>query len=222
MAIDSSGKLSITTLTLFVPLVQNHEYKLAKIIQEWGDKRNVNDLYKYLTAIDQKRERSDYFWVAMAELTPSTVDVLFRPNDGLRKLADQVVRNVTAWYRDLWWRTTSTVAVDFFRSTDIIDVAVDASIKRSRCSGAEVQVTTPTSTSTTQQLIAEERSDRRWFYQGPRSLNLDVTENTTETTTAITSAGTTKSFRITVRRRRPKNTTLAASTLAVTTAPSSN
>lgn len=152
----------------------------------------------------------------MAELTPSTMDVLFRPNDGLRKLADNVARNVTTWYRDLWWKTTSIAAVDFFHSTDIIDVAIDASLKRARCSRAIP--TTPSGAPTIQQTEAEERStatDRRRFYLGPR--NLDFAESTSETTPSLDT--TSPSPRMTARRRRPKNntTTTASPNLPVIT-----
>ena len=84
----------------------------------------------------------------MAELTPSTFDVLFRPGEGLRKLADQVSRNVTEWYRDIWWKTTSIAAVDFFHSTDIIDVTIEATLKRSRCSSTFVPPTINSRSST--------------------------------------------------------------------------
>ena len=145
----------------------------------------------------------------MAELTPSTMDVLFRPNDGLRKLADNVARNVTTWYRDLWWKTTSIAAVDFFHSTDIIDVAIDASLKRVRCS--RVALTTQSSVPTIQQTVAEERStatDRRRFYLGPR--NLDFIESNSETTLASLDTTISLSPKMSVRRRRPKNTTTIA------------
>lgn len=150
----------------------------------------------------------------MAELTPSTMDVLFRPNDGLRKLADNVSRNVTAWYRDLWWKSTSMTAVDFFHSTDIIDVAVDASLKRVHCSKlATANISSPSSI---QQAAADDRSvqDRRRFYLGPR--NLDITGSSLELTSSL--SVTSLSPRMTVRRRRIKNTTPAAlQTLPVTT-----
>lgn len=152
----------------------------------------------------------------MAELTPSTMDVLFRPNDGLRKLADQVARNVTTWYRDLWWKSSSTVAVDFFHSTDIVDVAVDASLKRIRCANhpsPEVNVlstTDATSTTTTAQqhpTLIDDRMDRRRFYQGPRSLDVTTTiDSTTEASTESVET-TSKVTRQIARRRRPKNTT---------------
>lgn len=150
----------------------------------------------------------------MAELTPSTMDVLFRPNDGLRKLADNVARNVTAWYRDLWWKTTSMTAVDFFHSTDIIDVAIDASLKRVHCSN--LAATTLTTTPTTQHTMAEERTgqDRRRFYLGPR--NLDITGSTLELTSSL--SVTSLSPRMTARRRRTKNTTaVLTQNLPVTT-----
>ena len=171
-------------------------------MKEWGDKRTVEDLHTYLGYIDRKRKNFNYFWAAMAELTPSTFDVLFRPGDGLRKLADQVSHNVTSWYRDDWWKTTSIVAVDFFHSTDIIDVAVEATIKRARCSSNFVAPTTSTtsrstlSTSTEQSIREEnlpmieqdsasthlqEKSDlvTEAFYQSPRSFNLTFTATST-------------------------------------------
>ncbi|KZS17294.1 PI-PLC X domain-containing protein 1 [Daphnia magna] len=192
----------------------SHPFLWPSIPQEWGDKRNVDDLHKYLSGIDKKRYDSDYFWAAMAELTPSTMDVLFRPNDGLRKLADNVARNVTAWYRDLWWKTTSMTAVDFFHSTDIIDVAIDASLKRVHCSN--LAATTLTTTPTTQHTMAEERTgqDRRRFYLGPR--NLDITGSTLELTSSL--SVTSLSPRMTARRRRTKNTTaVLTQNLPVTT-----
>ena len=112
----------------------NNPLLWPSIPQEWGDKRTVNDLYTYLETIDRKRNGYQYFWAAMAELTPSTMDIIFRPNDGLRNLADLVAGNVTAWYRDQWWKSTSIAAVDFFHSVDIVDVAVEASLKRVYCS----------------------------------------------------------------------------------------
>lgn len=195
---------------------------LIRRCQEWGDKRNVEDLYYYLGAMEKKRAKYEYFWAAMAELTPSTFDVLFRPGEGLRKLADQVARNVTVWYRDLWWTSSSSVAVDFFHSIDIIDIAVDASRKRVRCSR---QVAATTETPTT--LLArspqiEERAEPRPVYHGPRSMQLP------ETVLPIVSydASTTEvpeSPRGVARRRRPRigGTTIIPITNAYPTAFSS-
>lgn len=155
----------------------------------------------------------------MAELTPSTMDVLFRPNDGLRKLADQVARNVTTWYRDLWWKTSSVVSVDFFHSTDIIDVAIDASLKRIQCANPALTTISP-STTTIQYpspAMIDERTDRRRFYQGPRSL--DLFETTLEPITSVGTTPASKLPRMAARRRRPKNSTAilpTASNVSVT------
>lgn len=157
----------------------NHPLLWPSIPQEWGDKRSVNDLYFYLDSIDRKRMGYPYFWAAMAELTPSTMDVLFRPNDGLRKLADQVASNVTTWYRDRWWKSTSITAVDFFHTTGIIDVAIQASLKRVHCSNVP-NVRGPTSPN---------MESGRGFYHGPGSLD----------TTPVTSPPTSG------RRRRPQH-----------------
>lgn len=152
----------------------------------------------------------------MAELTPSTMDVLFRPHEGLRKLADAVARNVTTWYRDLWWKTSSAVAVDFFHSTDIVDVAIDASLKRTHCASPILTSTIIPSTTIMEQLpsMADERSltDRRRFYQGPRSLELAETTLEPVVSSISSTVGTTPSKStkmMATRRRRPKNSTAA-------------
>ena len=72
----------------------------------------------------------------MAELTPSASDVFTDVLGGLRVMADSVNRNVTTWYLGSWGATVNTVAVDFFRGTDIVRVAIDWNDKRVAQKGA--------------------------------------------------------------------------------------
>jgi len=110
-----------------------HPLLWPSIPQEWGDKRSVEELYSFLNAVNDQRLGDSYLWAAMAELTPSTLDVIFRPWAGLRKLSQLTNANVTRWYRDRWWPTANIVAVDFFRGTDIVDVALRSNVKRAQC-----------------------------------------------------------------------------------------
>lgn len=140
-------------------------------LKEWGDKRTVEDLFTYLEAVDRKRADYSYFWAAMAELTPTTFDVIFRPGDGLRKLSDQAARNVTLWYRDLWWKTTSIAAVDFFHSTDIVDIAIGASIKRVHCSNVPPN-NPPTTMTRSKRASSKQEFQSHLIYRGPHSIRL--------------------------------------------------
>jgi hypothetical protein len=74
----------------------------------------------YLNPPDNSRA-----WSAMAELTPTSFDVISDRYGGLRPMADMVNRNVTSWYLGPWGETVNIVAVDFFRGTDIVKVAME-------------------------------------------------------------------------------------------------
>lgn len=72
-------------------------------------------------------------WALMAELTPQAIDILLMTNN-LRKLADDVNREVTKWVRDEWnLLKVNIVATDFFLGNDLINVAIE-DILNSRCS----------------------------------------------------------------------------------------
>lgn len=159
--------------------------------------------------MEKKRTKYEYFWAAMAELTPSTFDVLFRPGEGLRRLADQVARNVTVWYRDLWWTSSSAVAVDFFHSSGVVDIAVDASVKRARCDRRLVTSTAAPDTSLARTPQIEERAEPRPIYHGPRSMQLPEAALPTSEPFSSTTRGA-------ARRRRPK--VASAADIPVTTA----
>ncbi|PSN45286.1 hypothetical protein C0J52_17535 [Blattella germanica] len=69
-------------------------------------------------------------WAAMAELTPTPLDVMFNPSGSLRSMADSVNRNLTDWFRNQWWPHTNIVATDFFLGNNLIDVAVSTNLRK--------------------------------------------------------------------------------------------
>ncbi|XP_071453592.1 PI-PLC X domain-containing protein 1-like [Hetaerina americana] len=108
------------------------------VTQEWGNVQNSSQLYDFLSKTIDKRKKlwgwsgNGELWSSMAELTPTPMDVVFsRPGTGLRQMAHDVNRNVTRWFRDLWWQDANIVATDFFRGANLIDVAVESNLRRS-------------------------------------------------------------------------------------------
>lgn len=96
------------------------------IQQHWGDKRKVDELKDYLrTTIKNHNSASNPMWALMAELTLSSVDVIFGTNN-IRKLADRTNRHLTKWFRDEWAKETNIVATDYFLGNDLINVAIEA------------------------------------------------------------------------------------------------
>lgn len=51
----------------------------------------------------------------MAELTPTTWDILTDKLGGLRRVADASNRQISKWYADDWFMSANIVAVDFYR-----------------------------------------------------------------------------------------------------------
>ncbi|CAN7939180.1 unnamed protein product, partial [Ixodes hexagonus] len=47
-----------------------------------------------------------------------------------RKLAQKVNFHATGWFRDDWWRHSNIVAMDFFLGSDMVNVAIDANLRR--------------------------------------------------------------------------------------------
>lgn len=62
----------------------------------------------------------------MAELTPTTLDVILDRFKGLRAAAERVNHNLTEWYHGQDWGSRSNVvAVDFFRGSGIVRAAIE-------------------------------------------------------------------------------------------------
>ncbi|XP_020709537.2 PI-PLC X domain-containing protein 1-like [Athalia rosae] len=102
------------------------------VTHQWGNVRTMSDLYFYLVSIETNarsastiRPRS-----AMAQLTPNTWDILLDRFGGLRQMAEDININVTTWYNTEFPDTANIVAVDYFKSTGIVETAIEWNDKR--------------------------------------------------------------------------------------------
>lgn len=66
----------------------------------------------------------------MAELTPTTWDVLTDKYGGLRRIADSSNRHISKWYADDWFMSANIVAVDFYRGTTLMETAIYSNRKK--------------------------------------------------------------------------------------------
>lgn len=73
-------------------------------------------------------------WAAMAELTPSTLGVLTDWFGGLRNLANRINTNLTLSFKSCrqWASCSNIVAVDFFRSTGLVNAAIRLNRERGK------------------------------------------------------------------------------------------
>lgn len=72
---------------------------------------------------DHRHSTLNPIWALMAELTPQPIDIIFRTNN-LRKLAEDVNRHLTVWFRDEWGSEANVVATDYFLGNNLISVAI--------------------------------------------------------------------------------------------------
>ncbi|XP_054717027.1 PI-PLC X domain-containing protein 1-like isoform X2 [Uloborus diversus] len=95
----------------------------------WGNKETRNELEEFLDR-NMCHFRPRGLWSAMAELTPTTSGVLIDKYGGLRAMAQDVNLQITRWFRDRWWNCANIVATDFFLGNNIIDVSIEANMKK--------------------------------------------------------------------------------------------
>lgn len=95
----------------------------------WGDVDQAGDLWHYLneTVCNPSRRR---LTSAMAQLTPTKAGALFNLYGGLRKMAEQVNRQVTRWFSYDWNHCANIVATDFFLGNNIIELAIETNKRR--------------------------------------------------------------------------------------------
>ncbi|XP_017765584.1 PREDICTED: PI-PLC X domain-containing protein 1-like [Eufriesea mexicana] len=112
-------------------IVNSYDSMWPCVLHKWGNVKNVQKLYEYLHKIETEdsnevlRPRA-----AMAELTADFSDILLNKLGNLRKMAHSVNLNVSNWYSTIWQFTANIVAVDFVRSTDIVDIAIQSNKNR--------------------------------------------------------------------------------------------
>ncbi|XP_026463530.1 PI-PLC X domain-containing protein 2-like, partial [Ctenocephalides felis] len=102
--------------------------------QHWGNVKDVGALKTHLLRTPELREdpiAHNFRPVAsMAELTPDIWDILYDRFKGLRRMADNVNRYITKWYSEELGHSANIVALDFFRGTDIVELAIDKNKER--------------------------------------------------------------------------------------------
>ncbi|XP_063977865.1 PI-PLC X domain-containing protein 1-like [Diachasmimorpha longicaudata] len=108
-----------------------------QVAQQWGNVQTIDALYRHLNKIERLASEDTLTSnpqsqprAAMAQLTPTTVDVIFNRLGGLRKMAENVDINVTEWYNEEWQHTANVVAVDFIKATGIVETAIEWNDKR--------------------------------------------------------------------------------------------
>ncbi|KAK2588362.1 hypothetical protein KPH14_004376 [Odynerus spinipes] len=113
-------------------VVSMHDSLWPCVTHQWGNVRTVEDLYRHLNSIETSKFRAYRLTPrsAMAELTPNTWDVILNRLGGLRQMANRVNTNVTTWYATEWQLTANIVAVDFVRSSGIIETAIEWNDRR--------------------------------------------------------------------------------------------
>ncbi|XP_035223126.1 PI-PLC X domain-containing protein 1-like [Stegodyphus dumicola] len=102
------------------------------IPRAWGNKQHPQDLKRYFEET-YKKPRPEGLWASMAELTPNARTIPRHPFTGLRIFADLINRNVTRWFRDLFWRKANIIATDYFLGNNIIDVAIQINKIKGYC-----------------------------------------------------------------------------------------
>ncbi|CAN8021121.1 unnamed protein product [Ixodes persulcatus] len=104
---------------------QGSYYLSPGVRQLWANAVNLTSLRSYL----ENRVCEPSFGIA----TSSMVQMTARFPRNLvsnRKLAQQVNFPATGWFRDTWWQCANLVAMDFFLGSNIINVAIDANLRR--------------------------------------------------------------------------------------------
>ncbi|XP_049766806.1 PI-PLC X domain-containing protein 1-like [Schistocerca cancellata] len=136
----AGGRRLVVSYNDATTVAGNADFLWSAVSQKWGDVRTLDDLHDYLQGLYLSPPTGP--WAAMAELTPNTMDVLLDRLGGLRKMADLVNKNVTAWYRGKWGQTVNAVAVDFFQGTAIVEAAIEWNLQRA-AEARKANVTVP-------------------------------------------------------------------------------
>lgn len=103
------------------------EYTGLGVKHLWANTAHLSTLHSFLS--EKVCEPTfDTPTSSMVQLT-AQLPFLIKSN---RKMAQQVNLHSSRWFRDEWWRCANLVATDFFLGTDMINVAIDANLRRAR------------------------------------------------------------------------------------------
>ncbi|PRD34926.1 UNVERIFIED_CONTAM: PI-PLC X domain-containing protein 1 [Trichonephila clavipes] len=107
-------------------------YLWPSIPRAWGNKHDKESLRAYFQEVFSKPTPKG-LWAAMAEMTPDTLFIILHPENGLRNMAEQINKEVTHWFRDLYWQKANIVATDYFLGNHVIDVAIQTNQVKGVC-----------------------------------------------------------------------------------------
>lgn len=125
-----SGKRIIVAYDHF-GIVQNEGNKFLwqSVRQRWGKVKDgpvpLESFLKQSRLNSSKEFQTSRPFAEMAELTPEAVDVLTNRYGGLRSMADRVNWHVTKLYHGDFGVGANIVAVDFYRATNLVEIAIN-------------------------------------------------------------------------------------------------
>jgi len=113
---------------------QHHPNLWPPLPQEWGDKRSLPNLKSFLLESVKKRGGKGQVWAAMAEFTPKPLDIVLRPTQGLRNMAQTVNIPLTYWFNDKsFFSRANVIATDFFLGNNLVQKSINSNYKRAKC-----------------------------------------------------------------------------------------
>ncbi|XP_075227325.1 PI-PLC X domain-containing protein 1 [Lycorma delicatula] len=114
-------------------VVKENSWLWPPVKQMWGNQQNISGLFAFLDECmnnPKLKEPNTGLWAAMAQLTPSPLDLLFNPTGSLREMAHSINRNLTEWCHNLWWNKANIVTSDYFLENNLINIAIAANIHK--------------------------------------------------------------------------------------------
>ncbi|XP_014247081.1 PI-PLC X domain-containing protein 1-like [Cimex lectularius] len=106
----------------------NQKFMKPPVKQYWGDKQSLSSLYSYLQSRLLNPTKSKECSAMMAELTPTSLIVIFDLMGGLRKMANTVNTNLTLEFHNEWSEKANIIAVDFVESIGIVTAAIRSNV----------------------------------------------------------------------------------------------
>ncbi|XP_027845751.2 uncharacterized protein LOC114126072 isoform X3 [Aphis gossypii] len=125
--LQTDGHRVIVTYN-YLPMTQNanHENLWTPVLRYWPNAQKLTTFEDYVRVyINEREQEKRVVTVLMAELTPTTLDVIFNRSYGLRHMSSIINEYLFKWFASPeWGRNFNIVAVDFLQSTNIIDAAI--------------------------------------------------------------------------------------------------
>ncbi|CAL4159565.1 unnamed protein product [Meganyctiphanes norvegica] len=127
---DSGRRLIVTFPSGYA---SDHPYLWNQVHHAWPNTNNLDDLKSRLDNFISDNSGSTSLWSAMAEFTPSALDVAVDHWHGLRGAAEITNLPVTKWLRESWWKMANIVAMDYLPASGVVEAAIEANMARLSC-----------------------------------------------------------------------------------------